>query len=155
VDHTFVSEIMPLFVGYGLVGMRRLGNANIYRINADHFIAKQLRVFFDTEQRAVEQLRAQLAKVCDSNKKIRSATMYGSIARGKGGVGADIDLLLIVDEKADLTGLFSKVETEFGNTVSPHVWTLGQLHKKKKLPLLHNILTDGKHIYGERLEDLL
>ena len=155
VDHTFANEILPVFVGYGVASMRRLGNANIYQVNAAHFIVKQLRAFFDVEQRAIEQLKAELAKACTSNKKILSATIYGSIARGRGGVGSDIDLLLIVSEKVDLAGQFSSVETGFGNTVSPHIWTLEQLRRKKKLPLVRNILKEGKHIYGKKLEDLL
>lgn len=155
VDHTFASEILPLFVSYGMASMRQLGNANIYRVNADHFIVKQLHALFETERRAMEQLNNKLAKACSSNKKILSAMMYGSVARGKEGVGSDIDILLIVGEKVDLTGLFSKVETEFGNTISPHVWTLGELRKKRRLPLLRNILREGKHVYGKKLEDLL
>lgn len=155
VDHTFANEVLPLFVSYGMASMRRLGNANIYRANADHFVVKQLRVFFEAEQRAIEQLAAELAKACTSNEKIRSATMYGSVARGKGSAGSDIDLLLIVSGKVDLGGVFSSVEAEFGNTVSPHVWTPGQLKEKRRLPLLRNILKEGKHIYGEKLEDIL
>lgn len=155
VDHTFANEVLPLFVGYGMASMRRLGNANIYRINVDHFITKQLRAFFEAEQRAIERLKNVLAKACALNKKILSATMYGSVARGRGGIGSDIDLLLIVDEEVDLAGVFSQIEAEFGNTVSPHVWTLKQLRKKKKLPLTHNILKEGEHIYGGQLEDLL
>jgi len=155
VDHTFANEVLPLFVGYGVANMRRLGNANIYRVNANHYITKQLRVFFETEQRAIEQLKFQLARACASNKKIRSATMYGSVARGEGEAGSDIDILLIVTEEVDLAGLFREVENEFGNTISPHIWTLGQLRKKRKLPLLRNILKEGKHIYGEKLEEML
>jgi predicted nucleotidyltransferase len=155
VDHTFASEVMPLFVGYGMASMRRLGNANIYRVNAEHFIVKQSRAFFEAEQLAVERLGAELAKACASDEKIRSATMYGSVARGKGSVGSDVDVLLITSRNVDLAGLFSKAETEFGNTVSPHVWTIGQLGGKRELPLLRNILKEGKHIYGKKLEDLL
>lgn len=154
VDHTFVNEIMPVFVGYGMASVRRLGNANIYRVNANHLVTKQLHIFFETEQRAMERLENQLAKVCAANKKILSATMYGSVARGKGSEGSDIDLLVIVSETIDLTGLFRRVETEFGNTVSLHIWTPKTLRKKKRLPLLHNILREGKQIYG-RLEDML
>lgn len=155
VDHTFANEILPLFVGHGMASMRRLGNANIYRVNADHFIVKQLRTFFEAEQRAIERLEAELARACASTEKIRSATMYGSVARGRGGAGSDIDLLLIVSGKVDSAGVFSSVEAEFGNTVSPHVWTLQQLQKKRRLPLLRNILKEGKHIYGEKLEEML
>lgn len=155
VDHTFASEVLPLFVEYGAVNMRRLGNANIYKINADHYISKQLLACFDTERRAMEQLKDKLAEACSSNKKIFSGTMFGSVARGKGKVSSDIDILLIVSEKVDFTGLFSSVETEFGNTISLHIWTLKELRKKKKLPLVKNILVEGKHIYGKKLEDLL
>jgi len=155
VDHTFASEVMPLFVGYEMASMRQLGNANIYRVNAEHFVVKQFRAFFEAERLAAERLGTELARACASNGKIQSATMYGSVARGKGGASSDVDVLLIVDGKVDLAGLFGKVETEFGNTVSPHIWTVGQLGVKKKLPLFRNILKEGKHIYGKKLEELL
>lgn len=155
VDHTFANEILPLFVEYGMASMRQLGNAHIYRVNAGHYITRQLRAFFDAEKRALKQLKDALTKVCTFYKKIISATMYGSVARGRGGISSDVDVLLIVRGGVDLEGAFSRVETEFGNTVSPHVWTLDQLQKKKQLALTRNILKEGLHIYGKKLEDLL
>ena len=154
VDHTFANEILPLFVEYGMASMRQLGNANIYRVNADHYITKQLHAFFDAEKRAMEHLKDALAKACAYNKKILSATMYGSVARGRGGISSDVDVLFIVSEQVDLEGTFSRVEAEFGNTVSPHVWTLEQLRKRKKLSLTRDVLKEGLHIYGRKLEDL-
>jgi len=153
VDHTVANDSLHIFNDCGMVSMRRFGNANVYRINAHHLVVRQFRRLFEAEQLAKEKLKIKLAKACASNKNILLATIYNGV-NGRVNASSDINLLVIVNEKTDLTELFRGVKTEFG-TVSLHVWTLEQLQAKRKLPLVRNIVKDGEHVYGGKLEDIL
>ena len=155
IDHTVANDSLHHFNDYGIVSMCRLGNANVYRVNADHLAVRQIRDLFEAEQQVKEELKTKLAKACASSKDILSTTIYDNVARDRGKASSDINLLVIVNEEADLTKLFSGMGAEFGNTVSLNVWTLKQLRTKRKLPLMRNILKDGEHVYGEKLGDLL
>lgn len=155
IDHTVANDSLHLFNEYGMVSMHRLGNANVYRVKADHLAVRQFRDLFEAEQWVKEKLKNKLAKACASNKNILLATIYDGVARGRDNASSDIDFLVIVKEKEDLTELFREVGAEFGNTVSPHVWTLRQLRTKQKLYLIRNIVKNGEHVYGIKLGDLL
>ncbi|MFB0499840.1 MAG: hypothetical protein ACETWO_00975 [Candidatus Hadarchaeaceae archaeon] len=154
IDHTVANDSLHIFNDCGMVSMRRFGNANVYRINTHHLVVRQFRRLFEAEQLAKEKLKIKLAKACASNKNILLATIYNGV-NGRGNASSDINLLIVVNEKTDLTELLRGVKTEFGNTVSLYVWTLEQLRAKRKLPLVRNIVKDGEHVYGGKLGDLL
>jgi predicted nucleotidyltransferase len=153
-DHKVISRAMPLFVSYKLVNKQQLAKANIYRLNHKHHIVKQLRQLFNEERMALERLGQKLAQACARSKHILSATLFGSVARGAGEPGSDIDLLIIADQRVDLKGLFDWVEIEFGHVVAPHIWTLEELRRKRNLALFRDVSREGQHIYGKRLGEL-
>jgi predicted nucleotidyltransferase len=154
VDHKVVSRAMPLFVSYKLVNKQQLAKANIYRLNHKHHIIKQLQQLFKEEQIVLERLAQKLAQGCARNKHILSATLFGSVARGAEAPGSDIDLMIVADREIDLKGLFEGAELEFGHAVAPHIWRLGELRKKRNLALFRDVLKEGRHIHGKRLEEL-
>lgn len=155
VDHKVVNYVMPLFLSYKLVDKQRLAKANVYRLNLEHYIIKQLRRLFIEERAVREHLKQKLAQACARNKHIISVILFGSVANGTEELDSDIDLLTIVDQDVELSGMFKKVEAEFGHAVVLHLWTIDQLREKANTALFRKALKIGQHIYGKRLEELV
>jgi len=154
IDHKMVNHVMPLFVGYKLVDKRQVGRANVYQLNPNHYVIKQLRGLFEGEREARENLKKKLTQACALNKSIISVTMFGSVARGTEELDSDVDLLLVVSKQIEGT-IFKEVEIEFGHVIVPHILTLDKLKKGKRSPLLHEVLRMGEHVYGKKLSEVL
>lgn len=58
-----VNRAMPKYVNYGILGVRSVGKANVYTLDADHYIVKQLQLLFDAERRSKEELKSWLKKI--------------------------------------------------------------------------------------------
>jgi len=95
---------------------------------------------------------------------IVSLVLFGSMARGTGRLGSDLDLLVVVPAKEALKTIEPHVERlrallfkRFNVPLSLYLQTLPELRRKhhQKLPLIREILKDGRTIYGTDLKDLL
>lgn len=76
-------------------------------------------------------MRAALGPLAD---RIRSAFVYGSVAKRADHVVSDIDLMVIAGklDYADVFSALQTVEAELGRTVNPNVMTLAEWRRKQK-----------------------
>ena len=114
----------------GLVRVDRVGNQKRYRANSDSPIFPELHGLVVKTVGLVEPLRAALAPLA---KKIESAFVFGSVARGTEKVGSDIDLLVVSDELGhlDLYEALQDAEKRLARPVNPTVMSREEWRHKR------------------------
>ena len=102
----------------GLVSVERIGNQKHYRANRDAPIFEELRGLIEKTVGLVEPIRQSLEPYADA---IKSAFIYGSVAKGTDKAHSDIDLMVIGDDLnySDLYTAAHTAESRLGRKVSP------------------------------------
>jgi predicted nucleotidyltransferase len=152
----------------GLLTLRTMGKAHVYRLNEDSFLVSNLlKPLFIKEDNILDTVITLIKRKVSSSKEkkdILSVALFGSAGTGQECPTSDIDLAVVVENakiKPIVENLFrevdEKVSKQFGNTLSPYVNTRNELKAKynKGMVVIKNILKTYKLIYGERLEKLL
>lgn len=80
--------------------------------------------------------------------RIRSITLFGSVARGAATEGSDIDILVVIDEedfllRRDLIGLSFDILLETGGDLSVKVLSNQDFQARKSHSFLKNVLAEG------------
>lgn len=144
--------------------LQRLGSGKVQfiRMNFEHAMVRDVILpMFRAESQAMGKLRASIQE--EFAGKARSATIFGSVARGEEDPTSDLDLLLVAPPggKQKLSDLASelgqKALSEYGIRVSPIVLTVPELRQRARRsePLLTNIIAEGFDLLDGRLGDLL
>ena len=152
----------------GLVELRRVSNVHLYKINSENYLIEDVfGPFFEAEAAMPKQMEATITKALTRPAKpeVVSLVLFGSMARGtKIRASSDLDLLVVLPSKDSLKSLEPKLEQlkealfrRFHVPLSPYVQTLPELRRKhhRKLPLIGEILKDGRTIYGKDVKELL
>jgi predicted nucleotidyltransferase len=102
----------------GLVSVERIGNQKHYRANPYSPIFEELRSLVTKTVGLAEPIRQSLAPHAD---KIKTAFIYGSVAKGTDTARSDIDLMVIGDNLtySDLYTALQGVENVLGREVNP------------------------------------
>lgn len=90
-----VARVLSRLEQSGLVSVERVGNQKHYRANRDSPIFEELQGLIAKTAGVAEPIRTCLAPYADA---IRTAFVYGSVARGTDTARSDIDLMVIGDE---------------------------------------------------------
>ena len=102
----------------GLVSVERIGNQKHYRANQQSPIFAELQSLVIKTVALTEPLRKSLEPCAD---KIKTAFVYGSVAKGMDTARSDIDLMVIGDDLnyLELYAALQNVESVLGRRVSP------------------------------------
>jgi predicted nucleotidyltransferase len=102
----------------GLVSVERIGNQKHYRANRDSPIFEELQGIVLKTVGLTEPLSQSLAPYAD---KIKTAFVYGSVAKGADTARSDIDLMVIGDELTytELYAALQKAEGTLRRHVNP------------------------------------
>jgi predicted nucleotidyltransferase len=102
----------------GLVSVERIGNQKHYRANQQSPIFAELQSLVIKTVALTEPLRKSLEPCAD---KIKTAFVYGSVAKGMDTARSDIDLMVIGDDLnyLELYAALQNVESALGRRVSP------------------------------------
>ncbi|MEK7857578.1 MAG: nucleotidyltransferase domain-containing protein [Elusimicrobiota bacterium] len=151
----------------GLVLLRRVSNVHLYKINPDNYLIRNVfALLFKAEAAMPKQLEAVVRRslVDSRGSDILAIVLFGSMARGTEQLGSDLDLLVVIPAKEGLEALEPRVERlsallfkRFNVPLSHYIQTLPELLRKhhQKLPLIREILKDGRTIYGKDIKELL
>lgn len=115
----------------GLIVMRQLGNQKLYRANRDSPIFEELRGIVLKTFGLVGPLKEALAGY---GGQVRTAFVYGSVARGADTARSDIDLM-VIGEDLSYSGVFDALrdtETRLGRTINPTVMSADEWDRKLK-----------------------
>jgi predicted nucleotidyltransferase len=113
----------------GLVSVKRIGNQKHYQANRDSPIFEELQGIVLKTSGLTEPLRQSLAPYAG---KIKTAFVYGSVAKGTDTARSDIDLMVIGDDLAyaDLYAALQKAESALGRQVNPTFLTFEDWRRK-------------------------
>jgi predicted nucleotidyltransferase len=102
----------------GLVSVERIGNQKHYQANRQSPIFGELQSLVIKTVAVAEPLRKSLEPCVD---KIKTAFVYGSVAKGTDTARSDIDLMVIGDKLnySELYAALQDVESALGRKVSP------------------------------------
>jgi predicted nucleotidyltransferase len=160
-------DALKKLAAQGLVLFRRVSNVHLYQLNAENYLVQS--VFarqFEAEALIPQKVAALAVKTLTeaSGAAILSIVLFGSMARGTGRLGSDLDLLIVLAAKEHSRALAPRIEVlrdllfkRFSLPLSPHVQTLAELRRKRRedLPLVREMLKDGKTLHGKDLKELL
>jgi len=93
-----VQRILTRMVDSGLVTMAEAGSARLYTLNRDHVAADAVLALLDLRGKLFARIRDRLATW---PVQPLAAAVFGSAARGDGGLDSDIDLFLVRPEDLD------------------------------------------------------
>jgi predicted nucleotidyltransferase len=130
----------------GLVTVTRKGNQKHYQANRDAPIFEELRGIALKVFGPAEALRAALAPLA---KRIQSAWLYGSVAKGTDRAQSDLDVLIVADDLTleEVYTALRPAEKRLGRAVSPTLYTRKEFERRRaaKNPFLSKVLA------GERI----
>lgn len=86
------QNILNRMVDQGLVDMTEAGSSRLYVLNTDHVAAEAACILSDLRGRLFARIRQQLS---EWDPAPVAAAVFGSAARGDGGVDSDVDLLIV------------------------------------------------------------
>jgi predicted nucleotidyltransferase len=160
-SHRGAIQALESLVELGAVRQRRVGAAYQYSLSqgnvaVETIIAPSLKaeaaLFDDLKKRIVAQFGRQAT----------SLTLYGSLARGAGKKGSDIDVLAISKDerrKKELENIAAAsipfFRERYNAVLSLHCYTLIELRSKKNLPLLKSVIQEGMALSGKPLRELV
>lgn len=140
---------------------RRVGAAYQYSLSqgnvaVETIIAPSLKA----EASMLDDLKKNI--IAQFNGKAASLTLYGSLARGTGKRGSDIDVLAIARDDRRKKELEDKAVSSisffrerYNAVLSLHCYTLVELRSKKNLPLLKTVIQEGVVLFGKPLRELV
>jgi len=160
-SHRGAIQALASLVALGAVRQRRVGAAYQYslargNVALEMIIAPALKA----EAALLDDLKRNIA--AQFKGKAVSLTLYGSLARGTGKKGSDIDVLAVsrdeqrkkeLEDKAIAAILFFR--ERYNAVLSLHCYTLIELRSKKNLPLLKSVLQEGVALSGKPLRELM
>lgn len=150
----------------GMLLFRSVGPSHLYKLNAENYLVKKaVSPLFEQEDRCYRRLKAILVKHLGSFAPhgLVSAVVFGSVSKRTERAKSDIDILLLVKKEEDKDIFEKKMELagaaiirEFGNALSPYIQTVKEFRakKKKKVPVIKEILNNNFVITGKPLKDI-
>lgn len=112
----------------GILRRTRQGNQVYYAANRDCPIFEELASILRKTSGLADVLAQALAPLAD---RVRTALIFGSIAKGSEHAGSDIDLLLIGDLNfVDVVRLFYPVQSALGREINPKVYSSAEWQAK-------------------------
>ena len=124
-DSTLRQELRKL-VRLDLVQSRRDSNRVYYRAKTESPLYPEIRNLVLKTSGLSDVLKSAL-----TDKRIRVAFVFGSIARGEEKAGSDVDLMVIGQlGLRDLSRLLSGLEEKIGREINPHVLREEEFQKR-------------------------
>jgi predicted nucleotidyltransferase len=124
-----VQRELAKLAAVGLVTVRRQGNQKHYQANAASPVFEELRGLVLKTFGLAGILRTALSPLAPA---IRTAFVYGSVAKAQDTSNSDIDLM-IVSDSLSYGDVFSALETassDLGRTVNPTVYTAREFERR-------------------------
>ncbi|MEE8117120.1 MAG: nucleotidyltransferase domain-containing protein [Gemmatimonadales bacterium] len=167
VQHRSAQLALDELVAVGLVSRIEGGRDFLVRLNDEHHLGSAVRSLFNAEAAQFLELRRRLVEIATGGarvREIRSAVLFGSVARGDDRPDSDLDLLLIVADAGARERLLERfyaavphLHARFGCRVRPLAYTLAESRRcwRAHEPPLPDVARDGLVLFGPPLPDLL
>ena len=163
INHEQCHSALQDFYREGLLNMHRAGNAFLFSLRKDHYLAERIIIpLFEKESRLPQTLIEEIRQV--KNRKISSLVLFGSIAKGKSKPHSDVDVLVIVDNRANKERTAEDIRkrndyflSRYGNALSPFVVTEKEFKERNKKgdSIIKEIIKYGKVISGKTMGEII
>lgn len=160
-SHRGAIQALESLVELGAVRQRRVGAAYQYSLSQGNVAVETIIApSLNAEASMLDDLKRNIT--AQFRGKAVSLTLYGSLARGTGKRGSDIDVLAVsrdeqrkkeLEEKAAASISFFR--ERYNAVLSLHCYTLIELRSKKNLPLLKSVMQEGVALSGKPLRELM
>ena len=113
----------------GILTVRKIGNQKHYQANRESPIFEELYALVLKTFGMASALRKTLETLA---VKIKTAFIFGSVARGTDHASSDIDIMIISDSLAypDLMAVIPEAESKLGRTVNLRLFSISEFSKK-------------------------
>ena len=134
VSHVAVNKSFKKLRDLNLVSQRRVGSSTVWSLNRESYAFKALSLEFFAHNGPLENLKKEIRNAL-KGCFVERAAIFGSVAEGKEMPTSDIDLLIITTQDwkklihEKLHTLALNVQLEYGNRLSSHIQTKGELVK--------------------------
>lgn len=141
-----------------------------FGVNRQHVLIKHgLEVLFATERRSVRDVFDHLRTMCadisrQQDANVRSAWVFGSAMRGEDTLASDLDLLVLLDDMEDVSGVREELEAEreslthtYGLDLSPVVLSAKRLREmdREASSLTVSLRKDARRVLGDTVNEVL
>jgi predicted nucleotidyltransferase len=137
-SHNPTIQALKELEAQGLLNRRSIGASHEYAINEEHLLVSGVLLdAFQTERNAL----LEIARIFQEQmgKDFEEAVIFGSVARGEERLDSDVDILIIISDRADAGALEDKVSeatsramAASGNPISPTIISRSEYQKRKK-----------------------
>jgi len=160
-SHRGAIQALESLVELGAVRQRRVGAAYQYSLSRGNMAVETI---------IAPSLKAEASMLDDLKRNITaqfrgkavSLTLYGSLGRGTGKRGSDIDVLAVAKDDRRKKELEDKAAAgipffreRYNAVLSLHCYTVLELRSRKNLPLLKSITREGAALSGKPLRELM
>jgi hypothetical protein len=158
-----VQEVLERFMGQGLVYGAYVGRSGVYTLNREHLAAPAIEELTNLRNKFFQRARKEIARWEIAPVH---ASVFGSMARGDGGPGSDIDIFVIrpaakrEDDpvwRQQIEGLGDHVLAWTGNHAG-----IAEIHepdlvlwRESEAPVVVEIKSDAVELAGSSLRKLL
>jgi predicted nucleotidyltransferase len=134
-----VRRELDRLVESGLVTVARVGSQKHYQANPQSPVFEDLRSIIRKTSGLTDPLREALAPL---KKKIKTAFVYGSVARGEEHAKSDIDLMIVSDDLTleEVIRRLLPVEKLVTRTINPTLYTTDEFETGAKSAFLRKVL---------------
>ena len=137
-SHNPTIQALKELEAQGLLNRRSIGASHEYTINEEHLLVSDVLLdAFQTERNAL----LEIARIFQEQmgKDFEEAIIFGSVARGEERLDSDVDILIIISDRADTGALEDKISeatsramAASGNPISPTIISRSEYEKRKK-----------------------
>jgi len=157
VGHSNVQRAVRVLVDDGFALRKRIGNADIFRVNVSHFsfkaISELFRVKRGLSERITENLKSAFRDIGFS------VTVFGSYARGAADRASDMDVLVIATNPTSVEDRVATLEADFariyGVSLSVKVLSPPDLRRRPVPPYVRAAAQEGILISGSSLREVI
>lgn len=154
-----VRKVLLRLEEQGLVDVVEAGRANLYTLNRDHVAAPAVLALVGLRGRLFERIREA---ICAWSVQPVAAAVFGSAARGDGGVQSDIDVFVVRPEEVpdddlrwsnDVAALGTAIRRWSGNSASLIQATPAQVASmiSRGEPIVESLRRDAVSLFGPNI----
>lgn len=163
VSHTRAAQVVRALARHGVVAVEQRGRSHLCRLNRDHVATAPLVALVSLRRALLDRLRDQ---VSDWGLPAVHVSVFGSAARGDGGLDSDIDLLVVRPDGVDADDddwaaqLHQAADAAYhasGNALAWFEVSMAELRQavRAREAIIREWRQDAVHLGGRRLEALL
>jgi len=163
INHQACSNEIKKLVSIGIIRTIGSGRTGIYELNRNNILVEEmLKPVFELKSNIYKKLGEDICGLKVGG--IKSILLFGSAARRDEKQGSDIDVMIVVETKAQkeqAEDALSKSNLFFfqryGNSLAPYVITVGEFRDryKTKNSLIMNVISQGQVLYGKQAGEIL